>query len=201
MAIRKFGLTKAESSAVYQPGRDGKTQDLSAKVLVSGPKEPPRFASFDVSNPIEKMRVKGTLGEDEAESVRRYKAARVFARLYDLAHPGARCPMMGERVDGSSAGDENARLNRMQANGDLVQMQIQARGMTLIRYLDLEAVVGKGIAFNRHAKASGRNFSTVRENVLAGLDAIASFEPWQKRLDREPVMRIYEDRQKSKKRS
>lgn len=201
MADRRFGLTNAESIAEYRPGRDGQALDLAAKVLVSGPKEPPRFASFDVSNPIEKMRLKGTLGDDEAESVRRYKAARVFARLYDMAHPGARCPMMGERVDGSSAGDENARLNRMQANNDLVRMQLEARGMTLVRFLDIEAVVAKGIAFNWHAKASGRDYSTVRENVLAGLDAIAGYEPWQRRFDEEPVMRIYDDKQKTKKRS
>ena len=173
-----------------KPGRDGQRQDISARVLISGPKEPARYAAFDVSNAVEKMRLKGSLGRDEAEILRRYKAHRLFVRIYFTAHPGARCPMMGERVEGSGGGGEDARVRALDANRDLVHLQMYAAGMTLRRFFDMESVCVIGHSMNLRARMTARHHSTVRQSVLAGLDAIAEYEPWQRRLDAEPVMKI-----------
>jgi hypothetical protein len=187
-----MGYSESERQRESVPGRDGQRQDMSARVMVSGPKEPPRYAAFDVANAIEKMRLKGSLGKDEAETIRRYKAHRLFARLFFIAHPGARCPMMGERVDGGGGGGEDAKIRSMDANRELVVFQKCARGMTLARFLDLEAICAKGYSFRQHGKNTGRHHYTVRDSVMIGLDAIADYEPWQRRLDAEPVMKIEE---------
>lgn len=185
-----MGYTDAEVQRQSVAGREGKRQDLTARVLVSGPKEPARYALLDVSHSIEKMRLKGTLGRDEAETIRRYKAARLFARMFDAAHPGAKSPMLAARVDGGGGNGEGARIAMLDASAELVHLQMHARGMTVTRYLDLEAVCAKGHSFKAHADATGRHHSTVTESIMHGLDAIADYEPWQRRLDAEVVLKI-----------
>jgi len=173
-----------------QPGRDGQRQDLNARVLVSGPKQAPVYALFDTANPIEKMRLRGSLGRDEAETVRRYKAARLWARLHHVASSGAHTCEIVDRVQGSGGGGEMALVTRLDANHSRVEIQLRGQGMTLTRFFDLDACCAIGVNFHQRAKQTGRHHSTVRQSVVAGLDAVAAFEPWQRRLDAEPVLKI-----------
>jgi|GEM_PF-2510592 len=190
MTQSRMGYREDEIGRHNSPGRDGHRQSLDARVLVSKPKEPARYALFDTSNPIEKMRLRGTLGKDEPEEVRRYKAARLWARLHHVASSGAHTCEIVDRVQGSGGGGEKALAARLDANHERVRIQIEAKGMTMQRFFDLDACCAIGFNFNARARLTGRHHSTVQASVIAGLDAVADYEPWQRRLDAEPVMRI-----------
>jgi len=173
-----------------QPGRDGQRQDLNARVLVSGPKQAPVYALFATANPIEKMRLRGTLGRDEAETVRRYKAARLWGRLHDVASSGAHTCEVVDGVQGSGGGGEKALVSRLDANHERVRVQVEAKGMTMQRFFDLDACCAIGFNFSARARLTHRHHSTVQANVIAGLDAVANYEPWQRHLDAEPVLKL-----------
>lgn len=190
MTRTRMGYTSDELRQSFEPGRDGHRQSLDARVLVSSPKEPARYALFDTSNPIEKMRLRGTLGRDEAETVRRYKAARLWARLHHVAGSGAHTCEIVDRVQGSGGGGEKALVSRLDANHERVRVQVEAKGMTMQRFFDLDACCAIGFNFSARARLTHRHHSTVQANVIAGLDAVANYEPWQRRLDAEPVLKI-----------
>ena len=190
MTTNRMGYTSEELRQFIEPGRDGHRQNLNARVLVSGPKEAPRFALFDTSNPIEKMRLRGTLGRDEAETGRRYRAARLWARLHHVASSGAHTCEIVDRVQGSGGGGEDALARRLDANHERVRIQIAGKGMTLTRFFDLDACCAIGVSFNQRASQSGRHHSSVQQSVISGLDAVATYEPWQRQLDAEPVLKI-----------
>ncbi|TGY87343.1 hypothetical protein E5163_14845 [Marinicauda algicola] len=186
-------------------GRDGHPIDLSARVRVSQkPNEPDEWAPIDVSHPVEKARLrfveKGVswLGRDEREVDRRYRAARVWQGLY-LTASGQMSggTLYGERVDGRGDG-EMGQLIQLQAGIDRVRIvhgrretgEEPARGMTVRRQHDLDAVCGEGAGLSQHARAMGLHRSSVIESVIAGLDAVAGYAPWSARLERVQVLMI-----------
>lgn len=180
-------------------GRDGQSLRLEARVLVnSEPNKPDEWAPFSVSHPIERKRLNGSLGRDEAEEIRRYKAARVWMRLFLSVNPGGKTAGLTDRVD-SSGNSSSWLLRLIDATSMRTDILKHGRGITQRRFADLDAICGREESFRGWAKVSGRHWSTVTESVITGLDAVAEFDPWQDMLDREPVLKIEKGKRPPKK--
>lgn len=163
-------------------GRDGKRQFLNGRARVNeDPREPDKWSLFDSSHPIEQMRMRGSLGKDRHQTVRRYQAAQVWQRmLYRAEGVESLGDWLSERVDGTT--DPQGRMVRRAEAVTERALVAKAPGVTKTRRADLDSVVGRGESMNARAKATGRHHSTVRDSILAGLDAVANFRRWENRL-------------------
>lgn len=172
-----------------EPGRDGNPLELAARARVNqNPKEPDQWAPFDVSHPIEKMRLRGSLGADALQIDLRYRSARVWFVFWNRAFGYGHDATLRESVDGSSDGTAAADA-RAQAVIDRTKILAQP-GMTRRRFHDLDAVCGAGMRFADVARATHRTGDTVRESVLTGLDVVAGFEPWDRYIQGIPTLAV-----------
>lgn len=197
-------MTQAKRKTLPAPGRDG-ARMLLARVRVNrDPKAPDQWAPFDASHPVERARLRFEekdrcwLGREAGDVDRRYRAARVWMERYltAMGWTGAGAEVR-ERVDGG--GDSEAAMNRrVQASLERIRILIgradldepPARGMTARRRYDLDEVCGRGVSLSAHARALGLHVDTVRESLIAGLDAVAAWPAWRERLERAPVLMV-----------
>jgi hypothetical protein len=166
------------------PGREGqnKTEMLGRAQVNENPKQPEEWVMFQAEHPIDVMRIKGTLGRSEAETVRRYQAAIVWHKFLVRAEGGESSGgWLSEKVD-SSPDPEQGIIKKAEAASQRAAIR-SAPGVTSNRFADLDSVVGRGTTLRERAKDTNRHHSSVRESVLAGLDAVAKFDKWQNHLD------------------
>ena len=129
------------------------------------------------------------LGQDEVEVLRRYRAGRLWFRVWNIAQGLSYDATLRESVDGSGYAQAGANA-RLQASTDRMRIFRDEPRMTKLRFGDLDAVCGVGRSPGQHGKAFGRSSITVKESVIAGLDVINGYSPWQRRLESEPVLAI-----------
>ena len=177
------------------------------------PKAPDEWALFDVSHPIERARLrlerKGAcwLGDDERDVDRRYRAARVWAELYQRAHGRTSGPVLSERVDGHGDSQIGAEM-RAQASMDRMRIihgrsergEEPAHGMTPLRASYLDAVCGEGFTYSGYAERIGLSHQVVRRELVKALDAVAGYSPWANRIERVVVLAIRPLAKKGRKR-
>ncbi|MEN0652401.1 MULTISPECIES: hypothetical protein [Hyphobacterium] len=172
-----------------EPGRDGNPLELAARARVNqNPKEPDQWAPFDVSHPIEKMRLRGSLGADALQIDLRYRAARVWFVFWNRAFGYGHDTTLRESVDGGGDGTGSANA-RAQAVIDRTKILGQP-GMTRRRFYDLDAICGGGSRISELAQATHRDQKTVRESLLTGLDVVAGFQPWDRYIQGIPTLSV-----------
>lgn len=167
------------------------------------PQGPRSWAKLDMSHPVEKMLRRvftrpNVTFEEKARALARYRAAQVwyklFLRAYGLDGYNA---LLGDLVDGSS--DPQARQNAMM---DAVRERLcvlDVPAMTTRRFDDLDSVVGYGNTVTEQARRSGRDPKTVRESVIAGLDAVSGFARWDRQMQAVQVVASYPVKNDTKK--
>lgn len=180
---RRASMAGYSSARHPEPGRDGQAQNLNYRARVNlDPKSPDEWAAFDTGHPIEKMRIRGSLGQPWHIAFNRYRAARVWysmwVRALGLSTMGE---FMAEQVDGG--GDkESGVLARMDAANQRVEV-LKQRGMTPLRMSILDSVCGAGTRISEIAHATGRDRKAIRKCLLGGLDAVYAFPRWNKQIE------------------
>jgi hypothetical protein len=129
------------------------------------------------------------LGQDETEVLRRYRAGRLWFRKWNMAQGLGYDATLREAVDGGgyAEGGINARL---QASTDRMRISRDEPRLTAKRFGDLDAVCGVGLEPGEHGRNTGRDAKTVKESVIAGLEVIIGYSPWQRHLEAETVLAI-----------
>lgn len=181
------------------PGRAGEKPAYTHLAQVSeNPKHyTDEWAKFDTSHPIEKMRVKGTLGENAAQAFRRYCAARVWFHFWLRSQGlGSKGEWLREHVDGTADPQAGITMRLDAAHMRLAVMDAMAftptgrKTMSQQRFDDLDSVCGYGRRLIDVARATNRDPKTVRKSLFAGLDAVCGFALWDKHLESVSVLYI-----------
>lgn len=166
------------------PGRDGqgKAKMIGRVQVNENPKQPEEWVMFQAEHPIDVMRIKGTLGKSQPETVRRYQAAIVWHKFLVRAEGGESSgDWLSEKVD-SSPDPEQGVIKKAEAASQRAAIRL-APGVTSTRFNDLDSVVGRGMSLRERARATNRQHTSVRKSLLSGLDAVAKFDKWQNHLE------------------
>jgi len=129
------------------------------------------------------------LGSEEAEVLRRYRAGRLWFRIWNTSQGLSYDATLRESVDGGGYGQGGINA-RLQAATDRMRIFQDEPRLTKLRFGDLDAVCGVGYEPGEHGRNTGRDAKSVKESVTAGLDVIVGHSSWQRLLDAEPVLSI-----------
>lgn len=179
-------------------GRDGGNLQLTHRARVNdNPKHADQWADFDTSHPIEKMRVRQSLGTSVQQRFRRYCAAKVWVTFFLKAQGFNVSTWLKEQVDGT--GDpEASTLSRLDAlmqrmnviDASLVDLSAHRSLVMQRRFFDLDSVCAIGFTISEVANRTGRSERGVKKSLLSGLDAISGYAPWDKHLESVGVLYI-----------
>lgn len=198
VSVSRSALAQRQTHA--KPGREDDGQRLTHYVATLSEPDNPRsllvWAQLDTGHPIAEMFRKGSLGTDEAQAYGRYRAAEVWYRFYTkVSGRSGYNAVMGEMVDGS-ADPEAGAVSVLNAAHERLAV-LDAKGMTKIRFDDLDSVVGAGNRIADRALATGRDQKTVRKSLLRGLDAVSGFGRWDKEIQRVQVVAAYDQKRRA----
>ncbi len=179
-------------------GRDGENLQLTHRARVNdNPKHADQWADFDTSHPIEKMRVRQSLGTSAQQRFRRYCAAKVWLTFFLKAQGFNVSTWLKEQVDGTGDPEASAlsRLDAMMQRMNVIDaslMDLSAHRSLVMqrRFFDLDSVCAIGFTVSEVANRTGRSERGVKKSLLSGLDAISGYAPWDKHLEAVGVLYI-----------
>lgn len=154
-----------------------------------------KWGQFVVRTPLDraygKFIARGScwLGQDETEVLRRYRAGRLWFRKWNMAQGLGYDATLREAVDGGGYG-QGGQLSRLQASTDRLRIYREEPRLTAKRFADLDAVCGVALEPGEWGRTTRRDPQAVKKSVIAGLEVIIGYSPWQRHLEAETVLSI-----------